>query len=102
MTASEMIATAAHLHVAMRRKMGRVTDVEWMATNPAYALAMTALARQHATDQQDDDLLKWSDKLSKAWAEKTPTPVTARPTVTNRTDQPSPAVAERYVVGLRC
>ncbi len=99
MTASEMIATAAHLHVAMRRKMGRVTDVEWMATNPAYALAMTELARQHATDQQDDDLLKWSNKLSKAWADKTPTAATVRPSVPS---QPSPAATERYVVGLRC
>ena len=98
MTASEMIATAAHLHVAMRRKMGRVTDVEWMVTDVAYATAMTQLALQHATDQNDEDLRKWSSKLAQAWADKAPAPPKSA-AVVQRLAEPHPA---RYVVGLRC
>ena len=30
---SEKLAIAAHLHVAMRRKLGRVIDVEWVVRN---------------------------------------------------------------------
>jgi hypothetical protein len=86
----------------MRRKMGRVTAVAWMANNPACALATTELATQHATHQQNDALLKWSEKLSNAWAEITPTPVTGRPPAPNQPDPTSPATAERYVVGPRC
>lgn len=99
MTASEMLATAAHLHVAMRRKMGRVTDVEWMASNALYAEAMTRLAADHATAQGDEDLLKWAHKLAQAWAEQAPAPVRPIRAVPSATsDVPPP----RYVVGLRC
>ena len=34
---SERLAIAAHLHVVLRRKTGRVTDTEWMAGNQLYA-----------------------------------------------------------------
>ena len=34
---SERVAVAAHLHVVLRRKTGRVTDTEWMACNLEYA-----------------------------------------------------------------
>ncbi|MGB4061713.1 MAG: hypothetical protein WBK26_16020 [Burkholderiaceae bacterium] len=99
MTASEMLATAAHLHVAMRRKMGRVTDVEWMASNPAYAEAMTRLAADHAATQGDEDLLKWAHKLAQAWADLAPpAPRAPRLTATPAAEAPT----ERYVVGLRC
>lgn len=37
MLASEKLAIAAHLHGLLRRKTGRVTDMEWMASNAAYA-----------------------------------------------------------------
>src|SRR5690606_16832036 len=42
---SEALAAAAHLHVLLRRKTGRVTDTEWMASNVEYARAMVAFAR---------------------------------------------------------
>ncbi|MEY2683766.1 MAG: hypothetical protein RJA09_910 [Pseudomonadota bacterium] len=101
MTASEMLATAAHLHVAMRRKMGRVTDVEWMASNPAYAEAMTRLAADHAATQGDEDLLKWAHKLAQAWADLAPQP--PRTATARVTADPVPeAPTARYVVGLRC
>ena len=37
MLKSETLAIAAHLHVLLRRKTGRVTDTEWMAADLAYA-----------------------------------------------------------------
>ena len=33
MSDSDKLAIAAHLHVLLRRKTGRVTDTEWMAVN---------------------------------------------------------------------
>jgi len=98
MTASEMLATAAHLHVAMRRKMGRVTDVEWMASNSVYAEAMTRLAVDHADAHQDEELRKWALKLAHAWADKTSPP----PKSAKSPEPEVPAPASRYVVGLRC
>ncbi|HEX7639608.1 MAG TPA: hypothetical protein VF457_14525, partial [Burkholderiaceae bacterium] len=43
------LALAAHLHVLMRRHLGRVTDVEWLACNRDYAgeIARLALASPH-------------------------------------------------------
>ena len=35
MSDSDKLAIAAHLHVLLRRKTGRVTDTEWMAANEA-------------------------------------------------------------------
>ena len=37
MLVSQKLAIAAHLHVLLRRKTGRVTDTEWMAENLDYA-----------------------------------------------------------------
>jgi len=51
-TLNERLAIAAHLHVMLRRKHGRVTDTEWMAVNELYARTIIALARAQA----DDDL----------------------------------------------
>ena len=62
-TDSQRLAIAAHLHVAMRRKMGRVTDTEWMASNVEYALAMVRLCRA----EQDADLNALADRLEAAF-----------------------------------
>ena len=53
---SERLAIAAHLHVVLRRKTGRVTDTEWMACNQAYAQAMVEFSRRHAREHQDGEL----------------------------------------------
>ena len=47
---SDKLAIAAHLHVLLRRKTGRVTDTEWMAGNAEYAMEIVRFARQHALD----------------------------------------------------
>ena len=46
MLPSEKLAIAAHLHVLLRRKTGRVTDTEWMAHNAEYATEIVRFARR--------------------------------------------------------
>jgi hypothetical protein len=60
---SDALATAAHLHVLLRRNTGRVTDTEWMASNPDYARAVVAFTRDKAHSENLPDLLPWADKL---------------------------------------
>ncbi|NWF46952.1 hypothetical protein F3K02_17080 [Hydrogenophaga sp. D2P1] len=66
MTSTEIFATAAHLHVLLRRKTGRVTDTEWMATNADYARAIVRFAREKAASEGLDELLPWAEKLETA------------------------------------
>ena len=63
MPSSEKIAIAAHLHVLLRRKTGRVTDTEWMASNLEYATEITRFAREKAAEDGHADLAAWADKL---------------------------------------
>ena len=63
MPSNEKIAIAAHLHVLLRRKTGRVTDTEWMASNLEYAAEITRFAREKATEDGHADLASWADKL---------------------------------------
>lgn len=68
MPSSEKIAIAAHLHVLLRRKTGRVTDTEWMASNSEYATEITRFARQKAAEDGHMDLAAWADKLEEVMA----------------------------------
>ena len=68
MLPSDRVAIAAHLHVLLRRRTGRVTDTEWMATNSEYAVAMIRFARQHAIDDKAPELDEWAGRLERAWA----------------------------------
>ncbi len=52
MSTTERVALAAHLHVVLRRKTGRVTDVEWMAANTEYAAEIVRFARLSAGGRQ--------------------------------------------------
>jgi hypothetical protein len=61
---NDTFAAAAHLHVLLRRTAGRVTDTEWMATNPQYAQAMVAFASEHAEREGLADLQRLADKLA--------------------------------------
>ena len=61
---SDRVAVAAHLHVVLRRKTGRVTDTEWMACNQAYAQAMVAFALEHAREQQDEELARLARRFA--------------------------------------
>jgi hypothetical protein len=63
---SEKLAIAAHLHVLLRRKTGRVTDTEWMAMNSEYAAEVVRFARASAQEDGHADLAEWAAKLELA------------------------------------
>jgi hypothetical protein len=63
MSSNEKIAIAAHMHVLLRRKTGRVTDTEWMAANPDYAHEIVRFAREKAAEDGHAELAVWADKL---------------------------------------
>jgi hypothetical protein len=60
MLESEKFAIAAHLHVQLRRKTGRVTDVEWMIRNADYARAIIQLA---LNEPDAPELQRWARRL---------------------------------------
>jgi hypothetical protein len=111
---SEKLAIAAHLHVLLRRKTGRVTDTEWMAANADYAAEIVRFARHKAKDDGQPDLADWAAKLEAAMAQTEPVrPTLVRylmpvatvapqvrvlPVVESR---PEAASSHRYVRGLR-
>lgn len=64
MLANERISIAVHLHVLLRRKTGRVTDTEWLATNRDYAIEIVRFARQSAAEQNDLDLGVLANRLA--------------------------------------
>ncbi len=66
MLESEKLAIAAHLHVLLRRKTGRVTDTEWMASNAEYANEVVRFARASAQEDGHPDLAEWAGKLEAA------------------------------------
>ncbi|WP_397408567.1 hypothetical protein [Polaromonas sp.] len=68
MPSSEKIAIAAHLHVVLRRKTGRVTDTEWMATNAEYAAEIVRFSREKAVEDGHIDLGVWADRLAEIMA----------------------------------
>jgi hypothetical protein len=72
MTVSQRLAVAAHMHVLLRRKTGRVTDTEWMAENTEYALEIVRFARAKAEEDKHPELHEWADKLERAALEPRP------------------------------
>lgn len=72
MTPSERLAIAAHLHVLLRRKTGRVTDTEWMAQNHEYAAEVVRFSRGKAIEDGHPDLAEWAGKLEKAMGDPPP------------------------------
>ncbi len=111
---SERLAIAAHLHVLLRRKSGRVTDTEWMACNTDYAAEIIRFARAKAHEEEHADLAEWAAKLEVAMAALTPPPAPApRPISVKTTEAKTPTPREksatpdaesgssRYVWGVR-
>jgi hypothetical protein len=111
---SEKLAIAAHLHVLLRRKVGRVTDTEWMATNADYATEIIRIARASAVQDGHTDLAEWAAKLEMAvktappptLAEKIFSPASpAEPSPPPRLKDPSEAASDgglsRYIRGIR-
>ena len=106
MLVSQKLATAAHLHVLLRRKTGRVTDTEWLAANLEYALEIIRFARAKALEDGHADLAEWADKLERAVMEpsptqRTPLAQTAAQLLRERTQPaaPAPAAPDPNVTG---
>lgn len=100
----ERLAIAAHLHVALRRKTGRVTDTEWMASDTAYGQAMAQFALNYARSHQDAELERLALRFA-ASLPGAPAPAAATMgTAGGAADAAAPglvASAKRYVGGLR-
>jgi len=83
------LAPAAHLHVLMRRHLGRVTDVEWLVRNREYAdeIVRLALASPHP------ELHEWSLRLRASFERPSPSPARspAAPARVSAPDAPSAA-----------
>jgi len=77
MLESEKLAVAAHLHVVMRRKIGRVTDVEWMLRSAEYAREVIRIALAEAAHPE---LIEWGQRLQTALFPTPPQTATARGT----------------------
>ena len=100
---SERVAIAAHLHVVLRRKTGRVTDTEWMACNQPYAQAMVELARHHARAQQDGELERLAQRLEDSWTGPKPRPASSPPAENSVAMKAADILrtSARYIGGLR-
>lgn len=87
---SSRLAIAAHIHVLVRRKLGRVTDTEWMACNLEYATEIIRVCRA----ENDPDLASWADKLEAALDDLRPRrhakPVEASPAAVAAPAAPAP------------
>jgi hypothetical protein len=105
MTQNDALATAAHLHVLLRRKTGRVTDTEWMASNADYAQAMVRFAREKAASDGHVDLLPLADRLEALVVPPRTAPPVREPATAVSAPAPlAPAANElstRYVGRLR-
>jgi hypothetical protein len=89
---SEKLAIAAHLHVAMRRKLGRVIDVEWVVRNQDYAREVVRLA---LAEPDHPEIQEWARRLQAVLLPLPP--VAPRPVA----PAPRPVEAPRYVGRLR-
>lgn len=105
---SDKLAIAAHLHVLLRRKTGRVTDTEWMAANTEYALEIVRFARERAREDGVPELGEWADRLDHALhaappaAARRPLLDVAAQAMRQRVAPPEPAPeVPRYVGGIR-
>ncbi|MBX3609035.1 MAG: hypothetical protein KF871_03995 [Hydrogenophaga sp.] len=111
---SELFAIAAHLHVLLRRKTGRVTDTEWMVANADYAREVVRYTREKAVSEQHPDLLPWAAKLEAAIVSMSATPrrtllevaadslrPSPRPGAATAPGAPNAPADDHYVGGLR-
>jgi hypothetical protein len=63
---SDLVAMGAHLHVQLRRKTGRVIDVDWLISNAEYASVIIALAKASAITQGAPELEIWATRFERA------------------------------------
>jgi crotonobetainyl-CoA:carnitine CoA-transferase CaiB-like acyl-CoA transferase len=61
---NKRLALAARLHVLLRRKTGRVTDTEWMASNREYAAEIIRFSAEFAAREKQEDLADLAEKFA--------------------------------------
>jgi hypothetical protein len=94
---SERFALAARLHVMLRRKAGRVTDTEWLATNQDYAAEIVRFSTEFAKNEGHDDLAELAEKFAAVMS-----PPSAPAATYKRTDLSHEEPGKiRYVGGIR-
>ena len=98
---SEKLGIAAHLHVLLRRKTGRVTDTEWMASNAEYATEIIKFARARAVEDKFPELADMADKLASAMSLTAPLQPVAVPLSTVNVAADRAADIGRYIRGIR-
>jgi hypothetical protein len=108
MSQNDALATAAHLHVLLRRKTGRVTDTEWLAANLDYAQAIVRFARERAHSDGHVELLPLADRLESLVITPQQRPASAPgPAAVPAAPKPEPAgkpgtdMSSRYIGRLR-
>lgn len=94
MLESEKLAMAAHLHVAMRRKLGRVVDVEWLVRNDDYAREIIRIA---SAEHGHPEIQQWAGRLQTALFAAAP----PAPLVPQQPPTPKASAPARYVGRLR-
>lgn len=92
---NERLAVAAHLHILLRRKLGRVTDVEWMSQNDDYAHAVVRLSVAQA---DAPELVAMAQRLLALLPPPRPVPPAGAAPGAGRAAAPEPP---RYVRSLR-
>ena len=97
MLESEKLALAAHLHVVLRRQVGRVTDVEWLIRDMAYAREIIALA----LSSPHEDCQSWARKLEAALFPPAPRPALRPEHSAAASAAPLSSMVRRYVGSLR-
>jgi hypothetical protein len=98
MLVSQQLAIAAHMHVLLRRKTGRVTDTEWMAANHDYAAEIVRFARAKALEDGHPELAEWAGKLEQAvLAPESPPKVPLAQAIQEQAAEAAP----RYIGGIR-
>lgn len=101
MRESDKLAIAAHLHVALRRHVGRVTDVEWMIRSPEYAREVIRVAR---AGPAHPDLIERAARLEAALFPAVPAVSAGRVPPAGPAVPPAPlaeAPLQRYIGRLR-
>ena len=100
MLESEKFAIASRMHVQLRRKTGRVTDVEWMVKNREYAEEVLRLVHELHDPEMDVLVRKFeSEALGRAIS------APARGTAPSQASRQTPVAPaddhSRYITSLR-
>lgn len=94
---SERFALAARMHVMLRRKAGRITDTEWLASNQDYAAEIVRFSMDYAKKEGHEDLAELAEKLAAVML-----PPSAPTATYKKTDLSHEGLGKiRYIGGIR-